>query len=150
MVDEPAPLPLERLYQVLPRIFGAPDEAVLREVAARLTWRTLERGEHLFRAGAPGDALFVVVSGRLVARGVDEAGRPWVSGAMNAGATVGELSVLTDSPRSADVVAVRRSEVVRLSRADFAAVVASHPGFLLHVSQGIAERLRRAEPARGG
>src|SRR5689334_20805483 len=130
MTTGPASTRFEMSGAVLPRLFGVEDEAMLDAIAARLAPVELRRGEHLFRAGTPGDELFIVTSGRLVALGVDVAGRRWASRVMTAGAIVGEMAMLTGGRRSADVVAVRPSGLLRLCRADFEAVIALHPGFL--------------------
>ena len=129
--------------ELLSRLFGEDDPAALSALASRWERVRLERGEPLFRQGAPADALYLVVAGRLVAFG----GGGWASASMTAGATVGELALLTGGQRSADVVAVRRSEVLKLGRADFDATCERHPRFALHVARVLAERLSRAIPA---
>lgn len=48
----------------VPTFRDLPDE-VLAELAARVRWRTLRRGEVVFREGAPVEAVFVLRSGRV-------------------------------------------------------------------------------------
>jgi predicted acylesterase/phospholipase RssA len=134
---------------VMPKLFGYGDERVFQAVMARATHRLLGRGEHLFRAGETGDGCAVVVTGRLVATGVDASGRRWTSNPVTAGGILGEMAVLTGAPRNADVVALRPSEILWLSRADFEEIGREHPDFLLHVSHMLAERLARSAPVGG-
>jgi NTE family protein len=47
------------------RLFGALDGPVLRDIEADLELITLRGGEMLFRQGNPGDALYLVINGRL-------------------------------------------------------------------------------------
>lgn len=56
-----------RFVEVLrgvPAFRDLPDE-VLAELAARVRWRSLRKGEVVFREGAPVEAVFVLRSGRV-------------------------------------------------------------------------------------
>ena len=91
----------------------SPDD--LRRIEVELTWRELDGGELLFAQGDPGGSLFLVVGGRLqVERTAD--GRTQVLAEIGPNESVGEVSVITDEPRSADVRAIRDSTVVELSQ----------------------------------
>src|SRR6476620_7337713 len=74
----------------------------LREIARETTAVRLGGGETLMREGDAGDAMFVVVSGRLSVvvdeNSIAEIGR---------GETVGEMALLTGAPRSATVRGLR-------------------------------------------
>ena len=85
---------------ILRALFGDLSPAALHEIETHLEWLRLNRGEMLFRQGDPGDALFVVVNGRLdilleepdgVRRLVGEAGR---------GDSVGEFAIVTGEARA--------------------------------------------------
>ncbi|MFT3768578.1 MAG: cyclic nucleotide-binding and patatin-like phospholipase domain-containing protein [Minicystis sp.] len=126
-----------------PRLFGYEDDRVFHAILRSSSRVLLDRGEHLFRAGTAGDGCAIVLSGRLVATGTDATGRRWTSKPVTTGGILGELALLTGAPRSADVVALRPSEVLWLAREDFELICRQHPEFLLHVSRTIAERLGR-------
>ncbi len=95
------------------------------EVAAERTQRllnlersftrvALEAGEILFRAGDAGDSLYVVVAGRVRLL----AGEPGAEQAirdLGPGELFGETALLTGEPRTATIVAVRDTELYRLS-----------------------------------
>jgi len=63
------------------------------------------------------------------------------------GEVVGEMALLTGAPRSATVVAVRDSLLVRLSRAAFERVVERCPRVMLLVTRRLVERLQRTTHA---
>ena len=79
--------------------------------------------EWLFRAGDPADRLYFVVSGRLRVV-VERDGEPRVARQVGPGAAIGELAILTDSPRSASVQAVRDTELLALGGEEFLTLLA--------------------------
>ncbi len=74
----------------------------------------LEAGETLFREGDVGDSLYVVVTGR-VRMLVGEPGAERAIRDLGAGELIGEMALLTGEPRTATVVAVRDTELYRLT-----------------------------------
>ncbi len=114
---------------------SAPERSAL---AGRLALRTLRRGDVLIQEGGPADALYVVVSGRFaVARG----GRPEPVSEIGPGQPVGEIAFLTGGARTATVTAMRDSLVLALSRPEFDALVAAHPGIWGTLAATLARRL---------
>ena len=80
-------------------IFYRLDEAELVKIFAICTLKRLAIDEQLYKFGTPSDDLFILLDGQLVARaptGQDIAYIPPIG-------IVGEMGVLTDEPRSADV-----------------------------------------------
>jgi predicted acylesterase/phospholipase RssA/CRP-like cAMP-binding protein len=139
------PLWHSRLAEHLTGLFDAADPAVLAEFEENAEWIALAGGEILFRRGDPGDAAYVVISGRLRildgARAVNEVG---------AGETLGEMALLSGEPRSATVLAVRDSLLAKLPTDAFNRLVHRHPSVLRRIAGLLVDRLRRsmASPAR--
>ena len=121
-------------------LFAGLDESVLGAIAARVHWLSLPGGATLFDAGEPSDCLYVVLSGSL---GVytSEGGTRRVVGRVLAGGTVGEMGLISGRPRSATVVAMRDTELARLSRDAFDTVFARHPEAVLRIAQLTVDRL---------
>lgn len=101
--------------------------------------RRVPAGTALFRAGDDGDALFVVVAGRLEAR--DEE-RGALLRIMGRGAVVGELSVVTGEPRSATVTARRDSHLLEIPADAVRDVLAREPSLGLALLRAVSARLR--------
>jgi predicted acylesterase/phospholipase RssA/CRP-like cAMP-binding protein len=124
----------------------------LADLVSELEFVSLSGGEILFRSGDDGDALYVVLSGRLriIAERSDGTGEVLREAAR--GEVVGELALLTGKPRSATVRAIRDSELAKLSRAAFENALARHPRMMSHLAMQIAERQsetsRDSQPAR--
>lgn len=95
----------------------------------------VEAGTRLIAEGQPNAHLWVVVAGRC---DVKSAGAEMAR--LGPGAAVGEISLVSGKPAIADVLAVERSVLLRLSREDFRAVVAHHPELLDRVESLVVAR----------
>jgi len=133
---------LAALAQV--ELFAQLDRDALAAVAHAVTQVTVPVGTALMNQGDPGDALYVVLRGRLVVEMCSEDGVVRRIGDLGPGELVGEMAMLSAEPRSATVRAVRESEVVRLGRDAFALLCARHPELMQRLAIVLAGRLREA------
>jgi NTE family protein len=143
--DDPARRDLLLRLAALP-LFAGLDAQSLGDLADTMEWLVLPGGAELFAQGEASDALYVVVHGRLAATRRDEDGRVRALGAVAPGECVGETGLIAGEPRSASVIAMRDTELLRLSRPAFERLVASHPQSMLRMAQ---LALRRFGHARG-
>lgn len=100
----------------------------------------LAAGEVLFSAGDRGDAMYILRAGRLVLRFPDGS-----TGEVGAGSAVGELAVLSGTPRAATVVARRASLLWRIDEASFERCM-QVPGLALSVARNVGVHLERSRP----
>jgi NTE family protein len=124
----------------LTRLFGPLHESVLRYVESRVHWVRLQAGETLFSEGDGGQDLYFVLGGRLRAVA---GGR--VLSEMSRGESIGEIALLTGEPRTATVIAVRDSELVRISREAFEEIVQKYPKVMHVLAEIVVRRLRAKE-----
>src|SRR5881392_110015 len=97
-------------------LFRELEPAALREFALEIVPVRLVGGETLMHEGDAGDAMYVVVSGRLgVVVGTAAQGEQSIA-EIGRGETVGEMALLTGAPRSATVRGLRDSMLLRLSK----------------------------------
>lgn len=135
----PVELPRELAQRALaeqPLLSGL-DDATLDDLVDRVDLYAVEAGETLMHEGDEADSAFLVVTGRLAvsaAQGPDQS--------VGKGEVIGELALLTDTPRSATVVAARDTIVTRLGRAMFAEFFNRHPGVQRRIVGQVIERLR--------
>ncbi|MFN8422294.1 MAG: cyclic nucleotide-binding domain-containing protein [Anaerolineae bacterium] len=96
-------------------------------------------GEAIVREGEAGDALYIVVDGRIrVHKGASDLA------VLAKGECVGEMALLDESPRSADVTAVEDATLLRIAQEDFVEVMSGHPAILRSILRLLARRLRDA------
>ena len=124
-----------QLSAILEQWFPDAGPQEIRRFQDSVDWLQLAGGEHLYRKGDAADGMYLLVSGRLrVVRDGDlepasELGR---------GASIGELAVLDDSPRTESVIAIRDSQLVRLDRQ----VVAQHPQVMAQIARNALARIQ--------
>jgi CRP-like cAMP-binding protein len=134
------------LPRTAPLFAGLGDEA-WAALTARLSERRLDRGDHLFREGDPGDALHVVVDGKVKICRTAADGRENVIAVLGPGDLLGELALFDAQPRGATATAVTPAVLATLSAGDFHAWLGEHPGVALGLLRALAERLRQTNEA---
>jgi CRP-like cAMP-binding protein len=105
-------LPAEQIERILPCIRD----------------RQLKAGEILFRAGDPGDALYIVAHGRVEVLTDGLSGDEASGGAiavLGAGHAFGEMSLLSGGPRTATIRAVEDTDLLNIGKDDFDRLVAA-------------------------
>ena len=129
-----------------PLFAGLPD-AAWAALAPRLVSRVVARGEDLFREGDPGDALHVLVEGKVKISRAAPDGRENVIAILGPGDLLGELSIFDAQPRGATATAVTDSRLATLAKADFAEWLALHPAVAVELLHALAVRLRQTNEA---
>ena len=111
------------LTQALSKVplFSTLTEEQLEHLARLLRRKAYAERDVIVRRGAPGDALFILLSGRVKVAYLDDEDETIIA-VMRAGDFFGELAVLDGEKRSADVVALEATEVLMLPAADFRAL----------------------------
>ncbi|MCF8178603.1 MAG: patatin-like phospholipase family protein [Sulfuritalea sp.] len=136
------------LEDALHQTFGEFDHSFLDAMKPQLDWVRVPAGNALFHQHEQESALYFVVAGRLRAIVRDESGAERAVGDIRRGETLGEMALFTGQPRSATVVAIRDSLLVRLSRESYEKVIRAYPLVSLHVSRFVVERIQRAGDPR--
>ena len=101
---------------------------------------TLRKGETLIRQDERGTDYFVLITGRLqVFHHVDQGGLTPI-GQILPGEGVGEMSLLTNEPRTATVIARLDSELVRFRQSTFLSLLERHPSSVLSIARSVIQR----------
>lgn len=140
------------IFGRVPLFHGLPYRSLLRVLAAAKV-HEFEPGQVLVEEGLAGDALYVILSGRVR---VEAGGRHLVD--LTTGAHLGELSLIDRAPRSATATVVQPSKILRLRRRALQGLMERAPDvavkLLWNLSAVLAERLRtttaRLLSAEGG
>lgn len=129
------------MLQGSPLFRGLPP-ATLDRIAALATQRGHRRGEIVFSAGDPGDALYGVVSGRIrISAGTAE-GREIFLNVMEPGDTFGEIALLDGGTRTATATATEPTELVSIRREPLFELLEREPKAALELLRLCGERLR--------
>jgi len=117
----------------------------MEDLLRRLQLKTGAMGTLLAAQDEPGDALFIVYSGRLKVAVAGDNGREVTLALLRPGDVFGEVSLLDGSPRTANVVAAVDTQVLVLSREAFLEHMRACPQTALNLMKELARRLRRAD-----
>ena len=102
-------------------------------------------GETIVREAAPGDSMFVLVSGEAA---VTLAGTSDELARLHPGALFGEMSLLTGEPRTATVTAVTDCALLEIAPGAFRRVVMADSAILERISSAVAARRTEQEQHR--
>jgi NTE family protein/lysophospholipid hydrolase len=122
--------------------------AVREALCGRMTRLELAAGETLFERGDGGDALYLVIDGRLQAHVVSAEGSPARSTAFGPGETVGEMQLLIGGQREARVRAVSATRLAQLAKPAFDELAAAAPELVVMLGELIRRTLREEQLAR--
>ncbi|MGH2707457.1 MAG: cyclic nucleotide-binding domain-containing protein [Actinomycetota bacterium] len=120
--------------------FSTLDERSLLTIVGEsmnLFWKA---GSHVFRRGAPGEALYIILSGEIAI--LDERGQEVVR--LGPGDSFGELSLLLNTSHRRDAIAITDSELVVFPKEAFIAILERNPPLARHFDEVLRIRYREA------
>ncbi len=138
MVSPPAADDAREQLSAFPLFAELPRET-LDALAVQLRPVELRCGDALVRQGEPGQSLFLVVDGRLEVL-VERPNGVSRIGVIGRGETVGEMAVITGEPRSASVIAIRRSSLLELPGDELLRVLSTRPTQMFELTRQIVRR----------
>jgi CRP-like cAMP-binding protein len=106
-------------------LFAELPEAELSKIARLLKETRFAENAVVFHQGEPGDALYIVLDGRVRIATTDQSGRERVLAIYGPGEFFGDLAVLTGEPRSATACASTEVRLLHLRTEDFNLLVTS-------------------------
>ena len=124
-------------------LFAALDNEQLELIASQLRRRTYGERDVIVRRDSPGDALYILMSGKVKVSYLEDEGETIIA-MLRAGDFFGELSILDGEGRSADVVALEPTDVLILAAEDFHTCLRNVPGIGIGLLRELAGRLRRS------
>ncbi len=130
------------LRRHLPALLGEIDPQAIELLLPHLEWVEVPAGQALMTQGEAGDALYLLLSGRLRTYITNEFGETRVVREIGRGQIVGEMSLFTDEPRSATLVAIRDSVLVRLGKDRFKQLLAVSEQVSIALTRQIILRLK--------
>ncbi|HJS74601.1 MAG TPA: Crp/Fnr family transcriptional regulator [Vicinamibacteria bacterium] len=136
------------LFRQVPLFSGlAPEDLEsLLAVAAR---RKFPKDAVIFFEHDLGDALFMILSGRVKVTILSDDGREIILAMLTDRDFFGEMSLLDNEPRSATAIAMQETEMVVLHQKDFLSIVEKRPRVLLNLLAVLSFRLRKANQQIG-
>src|SRR5919202_1045898 len=123
-------------------LMGGEDRSALAEVVDLVR---LGEGETLFRAGDPGESLFLVRAGEVELSVKDTAGQKIILDITRPGDFFGEIALLDAGPRTATAVALTETELIELDRDDLMLLFQRKPDAALAMLAAMGRMTRKAD-----
>lgn len=114
---------------------------LVRQCDFALDWVFLESGRALYRQDEPSDSTFIVLSGRLRSVITHSNGKKEIVGEFGKGDLIGIVEMITESPRTTTVMAVRDSELAKLPEGLFNAIKFKYPVVVTQLISLLSHRI---------
>ena len=136
------------LFRQVPLFAGLEDEDLesLLNVATR---RKYPKDGVIFFENDVGEALFMIVTGRVKVTILSDDGREIILAMLSDNDFFGEMSLLDNEPRSATAIALQEAEMVVLHQREFLSIVEKRPRVLINLLSVLSSRLRKANQQIG-
>ncbi len=135
----------EATYLKQVQIFHGLSEEEIEELNAVVKKRTFRVGEVIFHRDDPGQVLYVIKEGKVKICLISPDGQEISLVVFSKGEYFGELALLDGLPRSADAIAMEKTECYTLQRSDFHKAIIKTPKIAIQVMEVLCERLRRTD-----
>lgn len=136
------------LFRQVPLFAGLEDED-LESLISVATRRKYPKEGVIFFENDLGDALFMILSGRVKVTILSDDGREIILAMLSDGDFFGEMSLLDNEPRSATAIAMQETEMVVLHQRDFLSIVEKRPRVAINLLSVLSSRLRKANQQIG-
>ncbi len=117
------------------------DQKIITKIADVCIEREYSKGEHIVKQGESGLGLFFITSGRVKVE-VDRNGAKAVVAQLQAEDFLGELSIIDNKPRSANVICLEDTRCLLLTRDSFSKLINKYPEIAIQMAKALAGRIR--------
>ena len=120
---------------------------VLDELLDSVEWIHLNRGEYLFHHGDEADGAYILASGRLSITLQSDDGEIELDH-VGHGEIIGEIALVADEKRSANVVAIRNCELIKISANRFRSISRRYPRLMMNIYRIISQRFIKSRSSK--
>ncbi len=114
-------------------------------ISEKMVSRKYDTGNYIFLEESDGEQCFFVVKGSVKITRLSKEGREVILAMLNQGDFFGEMSLIDGESRSANVIALEKTEVLTLNRKDFLIVLHDYPKIAIQLLKELASRLRKSD-----
>ncbi|MBS3786671.1 cyclic nucleotide-binding domain-containing protein [Candidatus Bipolaricaulota bacterium] len=133
--------PVDYLKEV--PLFSSFSKKQLKSVVKTAKEKEFEEGDTIVREGeATKVGFYLILDGQVEVKRGDKS-----LAKLGSGQFFGEMAVLDEKPRSADVIAITDTKCLLLTNWDFKALIKTYPEMAMNVISELASRLRQTSQA---
>ncbi len=123
-------------------LFEGLEEGTLEKLAGVMRPVSLKRNETLFLQDDEPDGCYCVLEGTLKVSVIGIEGEETILAALGSSDILGEMGLIDDAPRSANITALKETKLAFLSSSAFFEIAGQHPQIYRHLLRIVAKRLR--------
>lgn len=123
-------------------LLGQLEPGEMAEFLALARTQHFDENQVIFQKSDPGDCLYAIVGGRVGITTESESGKAILLNMMKAGEVMGEIALLDGKPRTANAIALEKTELLRIDRSDFMPFLERHPRLAIRLMAVLCDRLR--------
>ncbi len=136
---------IKTLIDDIPQL-GYLNKEELDILSLHMNYQKADKGTALFKEGSIGKTLYLIVSGKVEIKKESLSGNQTVLAQYGKGASIGEMSLIDEAPRSATATVVEDTELLMLNKDKFDEILDKYPDIgikiLKNVTKQISMRLR--------
>jgi CRP/FNR family cyclic AMP-dependent transcriptional regulator len=123
-------------------LFKVLENAELINLAEKTITKHYPKNSTVINIGDDSSSVYLVKEGKLKVMVSDEKGKEFTFSTLIDGDLFGELSLLDNKPRSANVVAVDKCTLIILPKKDFLELIEKNPKFAMQVIRFLCQKIR--------
>jgi len=124
-------------------LFNSFNEMEIDLLSASAAVKHVQKGEQIFSERSDATAFFIVISGKVKIYKLSPDGKEHTLHIHGSGDLVAEAAIFDSMRYPASCIAMEDSQLVRISRDGFLALIKSHPELALKMMSGYSKRLRQ-------
>lgn len=121
-------------------LFSGLDNKVITKIIDSSEIIKYKHGDLVVREGDEGDSLFVIISGSVNVTKVINS-QEHILAVLNEGDAFGEISLLINQPRTATVLSLEKSELLKISRKDLEPIMKEHSSLIVCLNKIMGTRI---------
>lgn len=124
-------------------LFKCLDDGARRRILADSTVESFQQGEVIVKEGSEGQELYLIIDGTVRIQSAGISSEVLDFGQLSRGACIGEIALVTGTPRTATVAALEDCTMLRIDAALVRELMDQHPTFKRLLQAVTAGRARR-------
>jgi CRP-like cAMP-binding protein len=126
-------------------LFSMLKDADIKAISKISALKSYEKNTMVFQEGEIGGSLYIILSGKVKVSLFDDVGKEYILDTIGKDGFFGELSIIDELPRSANVIAMEKSEFLVILRHDFLRLLLEKPEISISILKTLSRRLRYAD-----
>jgi hypothetical protein len=119
------------------------EQKIITKIAEVCIEREYSKGEYIVKQGESGLGLFFITTGRVKVE-IDRNGAKAIVAQLQSEDFIGELSIIDNKPRSANVICLEDTGCLLLTRDSFSKLINKYPEISIQMAKALAGRIRAA------